>query len=210
MNSIEDQERFDAVKEWWRQYGNYILVAVVSVVLGLGGGGAWVKYNKSRALEASQKYDQLQKLSVEGKVEESRLVFSQLVEEFGGTAYRDLAVLKMVNLFHRLGDFEEAETQLRDLLKDTKSEETKSLARLRLASILIDLKKYDDALVTVEMVQNPGYGAIVADLKADILFNKGKISEAIKVLENALSLSDSASSWRGIIEMKKDSLESQK
>ena len=79
-------------------------------------------------------------------------------------------------------------------------------ARLRLAGILLDEKKYDEALKLLSAKSTDAYAALYADLKGDVLAAQGKPAEARAAYQLALDKSAAASQYRALIELKLDAL----
>jgi predicted negative regulator of RcsB-dependent stress response len=82
----------------------------------------------------------------------------------------------------------------------------REVARLRLAGILLDEKKYDEALKLLAPEPAGAYAALRADLKGDILSAQGKTEDARAAYQLALEKSDAASRYRPLIELKLDAL----
>ena len=62
MNSIEDQEKIDAIKAWWKTYGNQVLILVATVSIGLGGASLWGQYKHKQSVEAAYIYSELEEV----------------------------------------------------------------------------------------------------------------------------------------------------
>ena len=60
----------------------------------------------------------------------------------------------------------------------------------------------------ISEIDDVSFESLVADLKSDLLFQKKDYDGAISASNEALTGVKSANSWKGIIEMKKDSIES--
>jgi predicted negative regulator of RcsB-dependent stress response len=82
----------------------------------------------------------------------------------------------------------------------------RDVARLRLASILLDEKKYDEAIQTLEIKHQPSFDGLFADLKGDVLSGQGKIEEAKTAYKLAYEKVDAQGSYRSLIQMKMDAL----
>ena len=76
------------------------------------------------------------------------------------------------------GDFSASKVQLQWVIEHAREEEFRDVARLRLAGVLLDEKKYDEALALVKDERTPAFGALYADARGDILLAQGKRGEA--------------------------------
>jgi hypothetical protein len=73
--------------------------------------------------------------------------------------------------------------------RQAKDDETAALARLRLAGIRLDEKKYDEALALLEAKHAEAFVPLYADLRGDILAAQGKPAEARAATNFALEKS---------------------
>jgi predicted negative regulator of RcsB-dependent stress response len=79
-----------------------------------------------------------------------------------------------------------------------------NVARIRLASIQLDEKKYDDALKTLDAVKEEGFVSLAADLRGDVYAAQGKRDEARAAYELATNKADERSPLKGISQAKLD------
>jgi tetratricopeptide (TPR) repeat protein len=82
----------------------------------------------------------------------------------------------------------------------------KQIARLRLASILYDEKQYDEALRTLDAKHDAPFAGIYSDTRGDILATAGRTEEARKAYQAAITELDAKSQYRGLVQLKLDSL----
>ena len=99
------------------------------------------------------------------------------------------------------GDLAAAQSRLEWVMKNGRDEH-RGIARLRLASVLLDQKKPAEALSTLESNTDEAYGALVADLRGDILFAQGKVDEARAAYKLALDRAGPRSPLRSVTELK--------
>ncbi|MEO7116229.1 MAG: tetratricopeptide repeat protein, partial [Caldimonas sp.] len=80
--------------------------------------------------------------------------------------------------------------------------EYRSIAKLRLAGLMLDAKKYDDALKTLDGIETPEFAALAADRRGDVLLAEGKNEEAKAAYQKAWSAMDPKIDYRRLIEAK--------
>ena len=208
MNSIEDQEKIDAIKAWWKAYGNQVLILVATVSIGLGGASLWGQHQHKQSVQAAYMYSELEGVVDNEGLDEATEILGKIIDNHGTTIYANFARLKVARLAHQKGDFAQAEEYIRHVVSNSLTDYTNTLAKIRLVSVLIDQKKYDDALTLISEIDDVSFEPLVADLKSDLLFQKKDYDGAISASNEALIGTTSTNSWKGIIEMKKDSMES--
>lgn len=203
---LEEQEQLEAIKAWWNQYGNYIVIALVAVAVGMAAYQGWRYYRSTQSVGASTLYGQLDQ-AVQGKdAKRVRDIAAQIVDRYGSTVYGGLAALAAAKAAYTTGDFEAAEKQLRWAAEHAKEPEQRDIARLRLAGVLLDQKKPDEALKTLEPKPLDAYTALYADLRGDILSAQGKPVDAAAAYRAALEKSEPSSAHRQLVEIKLDAL----
>jgi predicted negative regulator of RcsB-dependent stress response len=104
------------------------------------------------------------------------------------------------------GDASAAAGQLQWAIDKAKDEETAELARLRLASIRLDEKKYDEALKLLETKHSAAMETLYSDLRGDVMAAQGKSAEARAAYKSAIDKSLPNSSYRNVVQIKLDAL----
>ena len=101
---------------------------------------------------------------------------------------------------------DEARKHLQWATEHAKEDEMRDVARLRLAGVLLDEKKYDEALKVLSAKSGEGYTMLFSDLRGDVLTAQGKPAEARAAYQAALDKADPGSAYRRLIEVKLDAL----
>jgi len=80
--------------------------------------------------------------------------------------------------------------------------EYRTVARLRLAGVMLDAKQYDEALKQLDAAKAEGFEALVADRRGDILLAQGKKDEARAAYQAAWKAMDEKLDYRRLIDAK--------
>lgn len=203
---LEEQEQLAAIKSWWAQYGRLVIVTVVGGLLVVGGIRGWHYYQGSRAAAAVTLFAQQQAAERASDHKKVRDIGKEIVERYGSTAYGALAALSAARSDFETGDLAAARTRLQWVIDNAKEEEARDVARLRLARVLHDEKKTDEALKLLEAKHGDSFAGLYADLKGDLLFAQGKRPEARAAYQLALDRSDAGSPLRQVIQLKLDAV----
>jgi predicted negative regulator of RcsB-dependent stress response len=86
------------------------------------------------------------------------------------------------------------------------TDEYKSIAKLRLAGILLDEKSYDEGLKLLGTDFMPQFASAVADRKGDILVAQNKLVEARAAYTAALAAMDKKNPGRQLVQVKLESI----
>ena len=79
-------------------------------------------------------------------------------------------------------------------------------ARGYLAAVLLDEKKFDEALKSLDAVDDPSYAALVADLKGDIMLVQGRSDEARAAYKTAVEKAGDRNPLKQIAQTKLEAL----
>jgi predicted negative regulator of RcsB-dependent stress response len=203
---LEEQEQIDAIKAWWKQNGNTVILGIGVFVAMAAGIQGWRHYQNKQTMAASGMYAALQTAVDGSDVKSSRDIAGQLMEQYPRSAYAARAALLAAKANAEVGDGKSAKAQLQWAEDHAKSDEVKDVAQLRLAGALLDEKNYADALTTLEARHNAAYDGLYADLKGDVLAASGKAADAKTAYKLALEKLDPAGGYRGLVQLKLDAL----
>jgi hypothetical protein len=91
---IDEELRRERLQKLWAQYGTYIVAAVLTMVLGIGGYNWWQSRKIAASERAGQQFEQALELTTAGSVEEARKVLQSIGSASGG-GYPTLAQLTL-------------------------------------------------------------------------------------------------------------------
>jgi len=183
---LEEQEQLAELKAWWKENGGRLTLAAVLVAAGVAAWNGWGWYQRSQAAHAAVLYDTLQKAARANDVKAIRDTAGSILEDYPRSAYAPLAALVSAKALFQAGDLKTARAQLQWVVDHAKSDEMRSIAALRLASVLLDDKDPEGALKVLEAKPHPGFEALFAAQRGDILMVQGKRAEARAAFKAAL------------------------
>ena len=128
----------------------------------------------------------------------------KLQNDYASTPYAVIASLQTAQQYAEKGDYEAAVTALKWVIDHSKDEGFTQLANIRLARVLLAMKKPDDALKIVNQTYPAAYQSLLEELKGDIYATQNKLKEAREAYEKAISSTEGGSTE--LIQMKRDNL----
>ncbi len=207
MSYHDEQESIEGLKAWWAQWGNALTWVVLAIALVAAGWNGWNYWQRHQAAEAAVLYDQVQQAVTVGDKAQVARVAGDMEDKFGGTAYAQMTALAAAKALYAAGDEAGAKAQLQWTVDHAKDDEFKQIAKLRLASLLLDDKAYDQGLALLADPQSDAFKGVVANGRGDLLAAQGKRADARTAYQLALdSLPKSDTSTRQLIQFKLDAL----
>ncbi len=204
--NLEEQEQLENLKAFWKQYGSFILTVVAVAALSVAGWRGWGWYQAREAAQASAAYEQLREAASARDVARVRAAAGTLFEQYGSTAYGEMAALVAARAYVDAGDAKAARVTLEWAVANAKDDEFRHAARLRLAALLIDEKAYDEAGKLLAIDAPGKFAGEYADRRGDLLVAQGKPDEARTAYRSALEALGPDSPMRRLVQLKLDSL----
>ncbi len=200
---LEEQERIAALKDWWDKWGKVVIAAAVAAVLGMVGTFFYRDYQKTQGEKAEALFADAQKAGQDSKklTEAATALAEKYPDSFFATEAKLMAARSAVDG----KDLAAAETHLRWVI-DHGRDLYRNVARLRLAAIMLETKKYDDALKLLGDVKEEGFASVTADLKGDVYAAQGRADEARAAYQVAVDKSETRSALKSISQAKLDAL----
>lgn len=203
---LEEQEQIDALKAWWRQYGRLVIAAVIAFIVGVAGVQGWLYYKTQLANKASDVFAELEEAVRVGDAKRTGDLSKRLVSDYARTAYAARGALLAAKASVEAGDAKGAEEQLRWAVDNARDEPVRALANLRLAALLLDGQRYDDALKVLSAAHPEPFAALFADARGDVYVAAGKTPEARLAYQAALDKLPKSNTYRNVVEVKRDAL----
>lgn len=204
---LEEQEQLASLKSWWNDNSGIVLTSITVILLTIAGWGGWSTYQRTQATQAGSIYEQLQKAARANDVKATRDAAGAILEKFPSTVYAPLAAMVSAKIHYQTGDLKTALAQFQWALEHAASSEIKAIARLRLASVLVDDNSIDEAAKLLEDKPSQGFEALFAFSRGDIFMVQKKPSDARTSYKVALNSTDKLEpTMRELIQLKMDAL----
>lgn len=203
---LQEQEQLDALKAWWKENGRWVMTALIVALGSFIAVRGWHIWQGKQAQQAATLYagviQQLDSNDPKRIDDATRAV----VDKFGSTAYAPRAQLLAAQASIQAKDDARAKSQLQWVVDHASEDGLQNVARLKLASLLLDEKSYGDALKLLDAKHPESFDGLYADLKGDVLLAEGKKDEARAAYKLAFDKTDEKNSYRNLIQMKLDAL----
>ena len=199
---LQEQEQLDALKAFWNKYGNLITWLLVLVLGAFAAWNGWNYWQREQGQKAGGMFEELERAALAGDADKTGRVFADLKANFPRTAFTEQGGLLAAKVQFEKGQADAAKASLTWVADNAREEEIKTAARLRLAAVLTEGKLYDEALKALAGATAPGFEALVADRRGDVLAIQGKKDEARAAYQAAYTAMGEKIDYRRLIEAK--------
>ena len=199
---LQEQEQLDALKSFWKTYGNLITWTLILVLTAFAAWNGWNWWQRDQAMKAGAMFDELERAAQVGDDQKVGRVFGDLKERFPRTAYAQQAGLLAARVQADKGQADAARASLQWVSEKALEDEYRAVARLRLAALHFEAKRYDEALKELDAAKVPAFAALVADRRGDVLLAQGKKDEARVAYRAAWAALDDTLDLKRVVEAK--------
>lgn len=206
MIDLQEQEQLDALKAWWKDNRKWLTITLVVVLAGYAAFTVWKSYQGKQSAEAATLYAEVLKQVASNDPKRINDAVAVLVTKYSSTAYAPRAQLLAVQANVQAKDMTLAKSQLEWVIAKAVESGLQDTARLKLSSILLDEKKYDEAMKLLDATHSDAFVGLYSDLKGDVLAAQGKTEDARAAYKMAFDKIDSKSAYRNLIQLKLDGL----
>jgi predicted negative regulator of RcsB-dependent stress response len=199
---LQEQEQLDELKAFWKQYGNLITWLLILVLGGFAAFNGWNWWQREQGAKAGAMVDALVQAAEAGDAERTTRVLADLKDRYGRTAQAQQGALLAARVQLDKQQSDAALATLAWVADNAGDDEYRSIARLRAAGILLDKKRYDEALKQLDAAKSPNFAALVADRRGDVLNAQGKAADARAAYDAAYKAMAPTLEYRRLVEAK--------
>lgn len=203
---LEEQEQLATLKAWWAKYGNLVTWLLAAALAAYAGWSGWKYYQRDQAAKGAVLYEEIVKAAESKDAAKVSRAAADMQDKFGRTLYAPMGALVAAKTAFDQGDLKGAKAHLQWVIDNGRGEEFKSLARIRLAGILLDEKAFDEGLKVLSADFPEQFAALVADRRGDLLVAQDKIDEARTAYKAALEKTEIKNPARQLIQLKLDAI----
>ncbi|HET8806816.1 MAG TPA: tetratricopeptide repeat protein [Methylophaga sp.] len=199
-----DEEKSEAIKQWWRENGMAVAAGIVLGIIAIFGTRYWFSYQADQAEQAAVIYQQTLVTMSEGDLQQAQSTVSELQTEFSGTPYAVFATTELATRLANNDDLDAAMQQLQWVIDNADFAPQRDLARLRLARLKMDAEDFEAALQLTQQAQTKGFASLFAELQGDIYAAQNAAEQAYEAYQTALNMISSNDPRYGLLQMKRD------
>jgi predicted negative regulator of RcsB-dependent stress response len=194
---FEEQERIAELKAWWEDNRWYVIGALVAAILVFAGWRGWTWWSARQAEDAAAMFRPVAEAMKTDDPKKIAQAADPLLDKHPRSYFASESALAVAKAAFEKGDLAEAAKRLQWVM-DHGAETHRGIARLRLAAVLLDQKKYDDALKVLDGNTDEAFAAAAADLRGDIMLSQGRLDEARAAYKLAIEKAGPGNPVRGV------------
>ena len=203
---LEEQEQLDQLKHFWSTWGTLISSVLIVVFGSIAAWNGYQFWQNRQGMQASALFDAIESAVQAGDQSRVQQAFSDIQNKYAATAQAGQAGLLIAKVQSDQGNAAAAKATLEWIAGYASDDGYKSLARLRLVSLLIEQKSYDEAFQPLSQTFPSEFDAIVADRKGDVLMLQGKKQDAIVEYTRAYKAFSEGTEYRRLVGVKLNAL----
>ncbi len=200
-----EEEQVEAIKSWWKKNGTSLLTAILVVVVAVSGWRYWQNSQFVASANASATFEVLQDRSLQGNFGDVAREALKLMNENPESPYATAAALLHAKYDLEKGEIEQAKTNLQWAIDHAPSAEMKAIAQVRMARLLAQQTKFDDAQSLLSNIQRGGDdSALAADidyLQGLIALSKQELQQAQAAFQSVMDNPNTDDNLRGLAEI---------
>lgn len=202
---FEEQERLAEMKAWWEDNRIYVLGAAAAAVIAFGGWKGWQAWQVRQDEDAAALFLPVSEAQRTGDPKKIAAAAEKVVAGQPGSFYASQSALIAAKAAFDAGNLDEARKHL-EWTVNKGSSVHRGVARVRLAAVLLEQKKYDEALKALDGNSDAGFAPLVADMRGDVMLAQGRLDEARAAYRLAIEKSDARNPVKGIAQTKLNAL----
>jgi predicted negative regulator of RcsB-dependent stress response len=197
-----EQEQVEALKGWWKENGTQLLVAAaLAAAVGLAVLG-WKYWHGQQNAKAAELFGEVIKQMGSNDPKRVDAAAAVLADKYASTVYAARAQLLAAEVNALANNSAAAAGELHWVIENSSDEGLQHAARLQLASLDLDEKKYDEALKLLDASHPESFDSLYLNLKGDVYAAEGKKDEARAAYKGALEKAQSKGKYVTAIQLK--------
>lgn len=203
---LHEQEQINNLQYFWQKAGKYIIGLAFLGLIAYGASAWWNWRNSTRAADAALVYETFTSAYNSKDVNKALGATKELQNDYSSTEYATMATLLSAKMSWDKKDLAQTAKSLNWIIDNSKDVGMVNTAKLRLADIYIDEKKYDKAIKLLLEKHDSAFDPLYYSKRGDLYVAQGDQTKARDAYKEALKKVGQDSSMSQGIQMRLDVL----
>lgn len=199
---LSDAEQIEKLRKWWKEYGWATILGVALAIILVVGWQVYQRYKLHQAQHASLVYATMMSSSYDGDMSSAKAAANDLIKQFHGTSYADIANLWLAKQAATASNYDQALTYLETVEAHGHMSALRQIAALRRAEIYIQLKQNKLAMTALATTYDKGFTPRIDELKGDVYWQMKDFTNAKTWYQQAQQAYDKAGLPAPMLSMK--------
>ena len=200
--NLEEQEKLAAVGHFWKNWGSKLLGLTIVALLTVAAVFGYNWYQVQQSGKAMALYNQVLLDARAADADKLASSLKAMQDNHPGAIPTQQAELLAARVFYEKGQADKSRSTLAAAAARSNDKGLQSIARLQLASLLIEQQQYDEAIKQLSGSIAPAYAALAADRMGDAYALQDKRQEAIDAYTKAFNTMEATQPYRQMIASK--------
>ncbi len=206
FEAYDDYEQNERVIKWLRENGPSIVVGIVLALVGIFGLQQWRAHQARTESAAAQLYQEMQVAQAANKTDVASRLTDELMKDYSKSTYAVFAANDRARQQAHAGELDKAAVSLNWAAAHVADTALKPLIQLRVARLQLARNDGAAALATLGTIAPTDFPGMAQELRGDVLVKLGRLDDARKAYQAALSALSTQAPQRGALQMKLDDL----
>jgi predicted negative regulator of RcsB-dependent stress response len=203
----QEQAQVQQLRSFWQRYRRWIVLLVAGIVFSGGIFTVWQQWSEKQDQEASGLFWSFQQALDRRDIREMTTRLAELQSRFGHSVFAPQAALLATQVLHEKGQPQEARQALMWAIEQGRGNPAYlAAARLRLVSLLMDNKEYNEALRWLSASVPEPFMGLLLDRRGDVYQQMGQVAKAKEAYQAALMTLDDHLPYKSLVKTKLESL----
>lgn len=199
---LEEQEQLDQLRHFWNTWGTLISSVVIVVAGSVAAWNGYQYWQNRQAGQAAALFESVESAMRTGDQARMTQAFDDIRGRYSSTVQAAQAGLAVAKAMSDANNLNGAKDALVWVAANAGDEGLKAIAKLRLASVLLDQKAYDEAMTQLSAKVPAEFEGVFADRRGDVLLLQEKRPQAIAEYTKAYKSLDEQIEYRRLVEVK--------
>jgi predicted negative regulator of RcsB-dependent stress response len=199
---MSEKEQVEALRQWWRENGRYVIAGLVVGIGGVVGWQQWQVQQERLAQSASDSFVAVQEAAEAADPESVASLSAALRDTYPRSAYAAQAALLSAKAAVDAGDLLSAAGELAWAMDNTNDDALARVARLRLARVQLAMGEVAAADTTLSGADEGAFTPLFDEARGDVALAQGDLDAARVAYQSALDGMDGGVGDRQSVEMK--------
>jgi predicted negative regulator of RcsB-dependent stress response len=203
LEYLTEEEQVERLRAWWKEYGLAIVAGIVIAILVVVGWRYYDNYKAEKAAAASLMYTTIISSQIDNNLTSAEAAANALIKKYPSSPYASMASLWLAKDDVTNKAYKQAITPLNWVLEHGDLDSLKSVARLRLAQVYLQLNQPKKTLATLELDRGKSVmSGLMDETRGDAYVKLGENKKADQAYEQALVAIPNSDKTRPVLAMK--------